>query len=106
MHLTVKEQVLVEKGSLQLQVVAAQYGFEDKRVMVEPARKELVQAPAQYEKINEQVMVKPATIVWKNGAGSIQKIDATTGEILCLVDVPAQYQTVSKSILKSPAFSS
>ena len=100
---TVSEQVLVEKGSLQLQVIPAEYGYKEERVMVEPAKKKLVQIPAQYEQINEQVLVKPGETVWKKGTNPLQQVDAATGEILCLVDAPAKYQTVSKSILKSPA---
>lgn len=100
---TVSEQVLVEKGSLQLKVTPPEYSYVTERVMVEPAKTRLVHVPAQYELVNEQVMVKPATTTWKHGTGPIQRVDDTTGEILCLVETPAQYQTVSKSVMKTPA---
>jgi len=100
---TVSTQVLVEEASQKLKVIPAQYGYVTGRVMVEPAKKRMVHVPAQYELVNEQVMVKPATTVWKKGTGPIQRIDETTGEILCLVETPAQYQTVSKSVMKASA---
>ena len=41
--------------------------------------------------------------VWKKGTGPIQRIDESTGEIMCLVEVPATYKTISKEVLVSPA---
>ena len=35
--------------------------------------------------------------------GPIQKVDYATGEIMCLVEVPATYKTVTKTVLKTPA---
>jgi hypothetical protein len=32
--------------------------------------------------------------VWKKGRGPIEKIDAATGEIMCLVEVPATYKVM------------
>ena len=100
---TVSKEILVEKGSLQAKVIPAEYKTVTERVMVEPASKYLVHVPAQYEVTLEQVMVTPATKTWKQGTGPIQRVDETTGEILCLVETPAQYQTVSKRVLKTPA---
>ena len=37
------------------------------------------------------------------GSGPIQRLDASTGEIMCLVDVPAVYENVTKRVVKSPA---
>ena len=61
------------------------------------------QIPAQYETAEEQVLIKPAHTAWKKGRGLIEKVDNTTGEIMCLVEVPATYKTVRTRVLKSPA---
>ena len=53
--------------------------------------------------MTEQVLDKPAYTTWKKGTGPIQRIDETTGEIMCLVTVPASYKSVKKRVLKSPA---
>ena len=100
---TVSKELLVERGSMQAKVIPAEYKTVTERVMVEPASKYLVHVPAQYEVTLEQVMVTPATKTWKQGTGPIQRVDETTGEILCLVETPAQFQTVSKRVLKTPA---
>jgi hypothetical protein len=49
------------------------------------------------------VQDRPAHTVWKKGRGLIERVDHATGEIMCLVEVPATYKTVRKRILKSPA---
>lgn len=100
---TVSKEVMVERGSAHLKTIPAEYRTVTAKVEVEPASKYLVHVPAQYEVTLEQVMVKPATKTWKKGTGPIQRVDETTGEILCLVETPAQFQTVSKRVLKTPA---
>jgi uncharacterized lipoprotein YmbA len=100
---TVSKEVLVDRGSAHLKTIPAEYRTVTEKVMVAPASKYLVHVPAQYEVTLEQVMVTPATRTWKQGTGPIQRVDETTGEILCLVETPAQYQTISKRVLKAPA---
>jgi hypothetical protein len=45
--------------------------------------------------------------VWRKASEGAQsdvtRVDAATGEILCLVEVPAQYDTVAKQVVKTPA---
>ncbi|HZP87199.1 MAG TPA: peptidoglycan-binding domain-containing protein, partial [Burkholderiales bacterium] len=60
-----------------------------------------------YETVTERVLVKPAVWAWKKaseGARSdITRVDPSTGEVLCLVEVPAQYETITKQVVKTPA---
>jgi hypothetical protein len=58
--------------------------------------------PAKYEWVEEKVLVKPAHTVWKKGRGPIERIDHATGEIMCLVEVPATYKTVKKKVMSNP----
>tara|TARA_B100000508_G_C11452024_1_gene274614 strand:- start:311 stop:1384 length:1074 start_codon:yes stop_codon:yes gene_type:complete len=58
--------------------------------------------PAQYEIERERVLVKEARQVWKPGRGAQEKVNQTTGEILCLVEEPAVYKTIEKRILVAP----
>ena len=99
---TTTEQVLTKEASERLEVVPATYAWEEEKVMVEPAKTHLVQVPAVYETVSEKMLVKPAHTVWKKGTGPIQRINEATGEIMCLVDVPAEYRTVSKVVMKTP----
>lgn len=100
---TVEETVLVQEASSRLEVAPATYKWVEEQVMVKPATKKLITHPAEYAWEEQQVMVKPAHTIWKKGTGPIQKIDEATGEIMCLVEVPAEFKTVRKRVLKSPA---
>ncbi|MBT6275308.1 MAG: peptidoglycan-binding protein [Chromatiales bacterium] len=75
----------------------------EKEVLVKEASTRLEQVDATYNWAEEQVIDKPTHTVWKKGTGPIQKIDAATGEILCLVDVPATHKTIRKRVLTSAA---
>jgi hypothetical protein len=49
-------------------------------------------------------MVKAAHTVWQKGRGAVEKVDHHTGEIMCLVEVPASYKTVRKRVMtQAPA---
>ncbi len=99
----VKKRVLVQEASTKLVTVPATYRTVTERVMVQPARSVTETIPPVYETVSERIMDKAAHTVWKKGTGPIQKIDESTGEIMCLVEVPATYKTISKQVLKTPA---
>jgi len=104
---TVTEQLLVKEESTKLVVVPATYKMVEERVMVKPAHTSIRTIPAVYENVTEQVLEKAAHTVWKRGAGfrtsALQtKIDNGTGEVMCLVEVPASYRTVTKRVLVTP----
>lgn len=99
----VTKKVLVEEASTKLITVPATYKTVTERVLVQPARTSLQQVPPVYETVTERVLDKAAHTTWKKGSGPIQKIDASTGEIMCLVEIPATYKTITKQVLKTPA---
>ncbi len=107
-----EERVVIREASKKLVVVPATYETVTEKVLVRPASSKLVEVPAKYKTVTEKVLDKPAHTVWKRssaalgaGAGSnIQtRIDDSTGEIMCLVEVPATYKTVTTTMLESPA---
>lgn len=100
---TVTEQVLLEEAYDQVTVTDPQYRFVEKEVLVHEASTRLEEISAVYETVSEEIIDKPAHTVWKRGTGPIQRIDEATGEIMCLVEVPATYKTITKRLLKSPA---
>lgn len=99
----VREDVIVKEASEKLEVVPATYEWVEKKVMTKPASKELREVPAVYETVSEKVLVTPERTYWKKGRGLIEKVDNSTGEVMCLVKEPAVYKTVSKRVLKSEA---
>lgn len=97
----VTERVLVSEASSRIETQDAQYQWVEESVLVAGASKRYETVPASYRTETEQVLDKPAHTIWKKGTGPIQRIDEATGEIMCLVEVPATYRTVSKQVLVS-----
>ncbi len=101
---TVKERVLVKEASTRLEEVPAVYEEVEEKMLVKPASKRAIEVPAVYETVTEKKLVRDAYTTWKPGTEtSIQKLDEQTGQIMCLVEVPAEYQTVTREVLKTPA---
>lgn len=123
---TASEKKLISEAGERIEIIPAKYGTSKKRVLVEEASTKLVAVPATYKTVTEKVLVqpartvtetvppvyatesikvldKPAHTVWKKGTGPIQRINESTGEIMCLVEVPATYKTIKKRVLKTPA---
>ena len=99
----VEQKVLTREASQQLKVIPAKYGWKEEQVMVREASTKLVEQPAVYENVEEKILVREGYTTWKKGRGPIERIDNATGEIMCLIEVPAQYKTVVKKVVKTPA---
>lgn len=97
------ETVLIKEASQSMSVAAPQYRWVEQQVLVEEASTALKTVPAAYRTETEQVVDVAAHTIWKKGSGPIQKIDEATGEIMCLVEVPATYKMISRRVLASPA---
>ncbi len=100
---TVTEQVVVQEASESVEIVPAEYEWFEEKVLVEPASERRETIPAQYEWVQEKVLVSPAQSVWKRGGGLLEDVDGATGEIMCLVEVPAEYKTVRKQVMTQAA---
>ncbi len=113
----VNEQVMVEEPGEVIKVIPAKYEWVTEQVMVEEEIVKEVRVPATYKTVREKVLDKPAHTVWKKGTNSYTKIldedgnplnvvgtrrSANTGDIMCLVEVPATYKTVTKRVLDRP----
>lgn len=99
----VTKRVLAAEPAERLVVIPAKYKTVTEKVMVKPETRRLVTVPAEYEYKTEKVLVKEGYTTWKKGKGPIQRIDESTGEIMCLVEVPPVYKTVTKKVVKRPA---
>lgn len=99
---TTPRQVETASQSYRIETVPAEYHWVEKEVLVKEASTEIREIPAEYATESETVVDVPAHTIWKKGTGPIQRIDEGTGEIMCLVDVPATYKSISKRVLKSP----
>ncbi len=102
---TENKQVVVSEAVDVIQATDAEYRWVEKQRLVAEASFRMEEVPAQYEWVEEQVIDKPAHTIWKKGTGPVQRIDEATGEIMCLVEVPATFKTLRRRALVSPATS-
>ncbi len=94
----VTEQVLHRGATTIVTTIPAEYEMVEEQVMVEPASFRLETVPAEFKWQEERVLVREARTEWKRGRGPIERVDSTTGEIMCLIEVPAEYKTVRKQV--------
>lgn len=99
----VTERVLHKAATSTVKTIPAEHEWVEERVLVEPASYRLETVPAKYEWQEERILVREAHTVWKQGRGPVERVDATTGEIMCLVEVPAEYKTIRKQVEVAPA---
>ena len=100
---TVTEEVVVQEATTKKKVIPAKYEMVEKTIEVTPASKKTITIPATYGFEEEKVLVEKEKTVWKKGVNPAQKINGATGEIMCLVKVPAKYKTIRKKVVKTPA---
>ncbi len=98
---TSEKKVEVKEASENIVIKAAEFEASEEVVTARPTYTVKKAVPAIYEKIEEKVQIEPAKAVWKKGSGLVERIDNTTGEIMCLVQVPAKYDSFFKTILKT-----
>ncbi len=96
------EQVLAKEAAERIEVIPAKYEWVEEKVLTKEASSRVEQVPAEYKWVSEKILVEPAHTGWKKGRGLIEKVDNTTGEIMCLVEVPAKYKTVKRQVMANP----
>ncbi|OVE79667.1 hypothetical protein BVY02_02565 [bacterium J17] len=96
---TVDKNILIKEASFKLEMIPAVFETVEEKVLVKPETKKYRVIPAKYETVEEEVLDKPAHTMWKRGRGPVEKVDNATGEIMCLVEVPATYKKVKRNKL-------
>ena len=96
------QRVVNRAESSRLEVIPATYTTVTETIVVQEASTRYETLPATYRNVTEQILIRAAHTEWKKGKGPIQKIDTLTGEIMCLVEVPATYRTITKRVLDTP----
>lgn len=97
------KEVEVKSESENIIVKAAEFEDSEETVTMKESYGVKKLIPAIYEKSEETIEIEPAKAVWKKGSGLVERIDNTTGEIMCLVNVPPKYETLIKNVLKTEA---
>jgi len=118
---------LAEEASSRLETIPAEYETVTEQVLVQPASERVITVPATYETVTERVLDQPARTEWKRGTGIATgegiglggaaaqitrfegnvvletRVAEDTGEVMCLVEIPATYRTLTKQVLRTPA---
>lgn len=114
----VKERVVVKEATKRVEVIPATYKTITEKVLVTPAKTKIITIPAKYKTVTERVLVRGAYTAWKPGGSVIavganalggtilQNRTSSTGEVMCLVEVPAEYADVQKKVMVAPASTS
>ena len=100
---TTTERVLTRQASEKVEVIPAKYETVEQKVAVREASRRFEETPAEYGWVEEKILVEAAHSEWRKGRGIIEKVDHTTGDIMCLVEVPARYETVRRQVVTKPA---
>ena len=100
---TITEDILVQNEHNKTEVIPPEFEIVEKTIVIKPSYKEIVEVPAVYEETEEEILVEAEKTVWKKGQNPAQTLSGATGEIMCLVKVPAKYKTIKKRVLKTPA---
>ncbi len=104
---TVYKKVLVKEATTRLVTTKPVYKTVTQKVLVsEPSSKVITTKPI-YKTVTQKVLISPAHTEWKVGKRYIREAlkhkTNATGEIICLVKIPAKYKLVTKKILVKPA---
>ncbi len=100
-----EEQVIDKPASIKSTNIPAKYKTVYDTIVVKPETKKVVTKPAEYEIITEEKLVTPASQKWVKGKGDQNCLSANPKdcEVLCLVEVPAVYEKVTRKVEKTPA---
>jgi hypothetical protein len=103
-----ERQVLIAPARTVRHVIPATWRQVTETVVVQPASVHVEQIPPVYETVTEQVVVRAAHTEWRRtfvGPGGVIPPGAElqpTGEVVCLVEVPAQYAMVQRQVMREP----
>jgi hypothetical protein len=100
---TISEEIVVKEARTENKITPAKYEMIEKTIEVKPASKKTITIPATYEYKEDKILVEKAKTVWKKGINPAQKLNGATGEIMCLVKIPAKYKIIKKKVVKTPA---
>lgn len=98
---TLEKQVLKTPVTIKKIEIPAEYKTVKVRKLVKPAQEQRAAIEAEYQTVEKRKRVSDAKLSWEpEGAAG----DGTaTGRTLCLAEVPAKYQTITKQVIKEKA---
>jgi len=104
---TTTQTVVASEAHVEYETIPATYRVVTDVVTVKPAITKKITVPAVYGEEVEQILVREAHTEWRRGTrrpgdvvvpGSDKLLP--TGEVICLIAVPAEYKTVTHTVVK------
>ncbi len=102
---TITEQIIVKEASTRIEVVPPVYETVTDSVLAKAESKKLIAIPAEFEIVTDTTRFpRFSSVSWR-----YQKVKNCLSSnpddcmVVCLVEVPVRYETITKSILKTPA---
>lgn len=96
------QQVLVKPSEEKITIIPAEFESVEEQIEIKEASVEIIDVPAVYRTESESVLVEPARTIWES-CGTVERSDNSAGEIMCLNQVPERYETLTKTVLDTPA---
>lgn len=102
----VEEQVVDKPKSFKEQTIPAVYKTVYDTVLVKEEKRITKEVAAEYEYVKEKIMVSPSTTKWVQGEADANCLSADPKDcqVMCLVETPAEYKTVTRKVVKTPAY--
>jgi hypothetical protein len=100
---TVKKQVIKTPATIKEVEIAALYTTVKTRKLVTPEQEKRTKVPATIKQISKRKKVADALFAWHATHEEGKPEGKPTGTQICLKEIPAKYQTVTKLVVKKPA---
>ncbi|NJN77311.1 MAG: peptidoglycan-binding protein [Saprospiraceae bacterium] len=100
-----EERIMTKAASVRIETIPAEYETVSEQALKKAAGTRLIPVPAEYATETERKEIAPATTKWVKRRADKNCLSANPDDCLvwCLVEVPAQYETITKTVLKTPA---
>jgi len=104
---TTTQQVVASEAHVEYETIPATYKVITEVVTIKQAVIKKITVPAVYGEESEQILIREAHTEWRRGTrrpgdvvvpGSDKLLP--TGEVICLIAVPAEYKTVTHTVVK------
>jgi hypothetical protein len=98
---TIKKRILKSPSTTRKESIPAKYIVKKIRKLVTPASEKTIEIPAEYEVVSKRVKASDSKTTW--AADGVSADGKTTGQVLCMAEIPAKFKTVKKRVVKTPA---
>ncbi|MDH3526055.1 MAG: peptidoglycan-binding protein [Gammaproteobacteria bacterium] len=98
---TIEKRVLKSPVNIKKVEIPAEYTTVKVKKLVKPAQEKRVAIPAEYQTVEKRMKVSDARLSWIQAGVSGE--GKATGKTLCLAEIPAKYQTITKQVVKEKA---